>query len=203
MGGIMLDSTNPNAVLEAIKAHRTWRNMTIKAGAGYVDGPVSAWPSAAFTALRATGVTVVEITVTGAQSADMGDVETGDLTPESGAAWAEGEHKAGRHPGLYVNRSNKGDVIKECTARGLRIATDYVLWVATLDGSFTDLDGRDLRQETGVVAIQFADAARLGIDADASVITTFGNGWFHLEPTWEEHALTLAEDLTALIKANQ
>jgi hypothetical protein len=203
MGGIMLDSVNPAAVLDAIKARRTWRNMAIKAGAGYVDGPNSAWPSGAFTALRATGVTVVEITVLGAQAADVADIETGDLTPAKGAEWASGEVKAGRVPGLYVNRSNKPVTEQECSSRGLKAGKDFVWWVATLDGSFTDTNGADLRQETGVVAVQFADAARLGIDADASVITTFGNSWFHLEPTWEEQALTQAEDLTALIKAHQ
>ena len=36
MGGIMLDSTNPEAVIEAVAKHRTWRNMEIRAGACHV-----------------------------------------------------------------------------------------------------------------------------------------------------------------------
>lgn len=203
MGGIMLDSTTPAAVIDAIKARRTWRNMAIKAAAGYIDGAVSAWPSAAFTELRSLGVTVVEITVLGAASADVADIEQGDLTPASGAEWAEAEHKAGRIPALYVNRSNRPEVAKECSARGLSAGRDYHWWVATLDGSFTDTNGADLRTEPAVIAVQFAGSDRLGINADASVITTQGNAWFHVEPTWEEHALTLSDELTRLIRAHQ
>jgi hypothetical protein len=204
MGGIMLDSTKPAAVLDAIKAHRMWRNMPIKAGAGYVDGPVSEWPAVAFTELRAAGVAVVEITVTGAHAADVADIERGDLTPESGAAWAEAEAKAGRFPTLYVNRSNKGATINAAKSRGLApgltLGREFGLWVATLDGSFTDDDGTDLRAQTGVVAVQALSAAMLGIDADGSVITQQGNAWLHLEPSWEEKALNLSREVTRLLR---
>lgn len=202
----MLDSTDPEAVIEAIKARRTWRNMTIKAAAGYIDGRY-AWPSGAFTQLRALGVTAVEITVTGQASSDAArqaaDDEPGDLTPAATAEWAAGEHKAGRVPLLYVNRSNKPPTASECRARGLSAGKDFGWWVATLDGSFTDTDGHDLRTEPGVWAIQFAGEDRLGIHADASVITTEGNAWFHTEPSWEERALALSDELTRLIRANQ
>lgn len=199
----MLDSTQPAPVIEAIKARRTWRNQGIKAAAGYVDGVVSAWPSAAFTELRSLGVTVVEITVLGAHAADVADIEQGDLTPQSGAEWAAAEAKAGRVPCLYVNRSNKPAVATECRSRGLTAGKEFVWWVATLDGTFTDPSGADMRSEAGVVAIQFAGSDRLGIDADASVITTAGNSWFHVSPTWEEHALALSDELTRLIREHQ
>jgi|SRR5215469_18688447 len=202
MGGIMLDSTNPNAVLEAIKTGRQWRNMRIRAGAGYVDGPNSQWPSSAFTALRAQHVSVVEITVTGVSGADVADIENGDLSPSSGAAWAADEKKAGRFPVLYVNRSNKPTVITECAARSMSPGHDYWLWVATLDGGFTDEGGADLRTEAGVVAVQFASAAMTGVDADASVITAAGNSWLNLEPVWQEQALTEATQLRELIRAH-
>lgn len=206
MGGIMLDSTNPQAVMDAIKGRRTWRNMAIKAAAGYIDGKF-AWPSAAFTQLRALGVTAVEITVTGQASADASrpaaDDEPGDLTPAKTAEWAATEAKAGRVPLLYVNRDNKPPTATECRARGLAAGKDFGWWVATLDGSFTDSDGSDLRTQPGVWAIQFAGADRLGIDADASVITTEGNAWFHVEASWEEQALDLSTRLTNLIHNNQ
>jgi hypothetical protein len=202
MGGIMLDSTNPNAVLEAIKAGRQWRNMRIRAGAGYVDGPNSQWPSSAFTALRALHVSVVEITVSGVSGADVADIEKGDLSPSSGAAWAADEKKAGRYPVLYVNRSNKPAVITECVARSMSPGHDYWLWVATLDNTFTDAGGADLRTEAGVVAVQFAGAQATGIDADASVITPAGNSWLHLKPTWQEQVLTDLDGARALIKAH-
>lgn len=202
MGGIMLDSVKPAAVLDAIKARRMWRNMAIKAGAGYVDGPVSEWPAAAFTELRGLGVRAIEITVTGAHAADVADVENGDVTPEGGAAWAEGEHKAGRFPTLYVNRSNKGAVLSACKARGLTLGIDhdFALWVATLDGTFTDTDGTDLRTQTGVVAIQALSAQMLGIDADGSVITQAGNAWLHIEPSWEEQAYNASREVTRLLR---
>jgi|SRR5579872_2175693 len=202
MGGIMLDSTDPVAVLDAIKAGRQWRNMRIRAGAGYVDGPNSQWPSSAFTALRALHVSVIEITVTGISGADVADIEKGDLGPSSGAAWAADEKKAGRFPVLYVNRSNKPTVITECAARSMAPGHDYWLWVATLDGTFTDEGGQDLRGEAGVVAIQFAPAAQTGIDADASVITAAGNSWLNIDPTWQEQALADVNRARTLIEAH-
>lgn len=204
----MLDSTDPQAVIDAIKARRTWRNMPIRAGAGYIDGRY-AWPSSAFTQLRSLGVTAVEITVTGQPSADAagrhpaGDDEPGDMTPAETAEWAAKEHAAGRVPSLYVNRDNKPETARECAARGLIPGREFVWWVATLDGSFTDTGGADLRTEKGVVAIQFATAEMLGIHADASVITTTGNAWFHTEPTWEEEALDLSTRLSRLLGAHQ
>jgi hypothetical protein len=202
MGGIMLDSTKPAAVLDAIKARRMWRNMPIRAGAGYVDGAVSEWPASAFTQLRSLGVTVVEITVTGAEAADVADIENGDLTPESGARWAEREHKANRFPTLYVNRSNKAPTLSAARALGLAPGVDKQLglWVATLDGTFTDTDGTDLRSQEGVVAVQALSASMLGIDADGSVITAQGNTWLHINPSWEEQALDLSQRLTHLLR---
>lgn len=202
MGGIMLDSTNPAAVIEAVKAHKTWRNMIVRAGAGYIDGPNSAWPSAAFTELRSTGVRVVEITVTGARGADMADIEKGDLGPAKGAAWAADEHSSGRFPGLYCNRSNKPAVITECASRGLSAGTHYVLWVATLDGTFTDTGGADLRDEKGVTMVQAFDSQMTGIDADASVITEAGNDWLGIPPLWQETALAEARVLFDLLRAH-
>jgi hypothetical protein len=198
----MLDSTTPADVIEAVKARRMWRNMHIRAGAGYIDGPNSEWPVSAFTQLRALGVVVVEITVTGAHAADVADIENGDLTPEGGAEWAEGEHKAGRFPCLYVNRGNKGATHTACKARGLTLGVDkdYAFWVATLDGTFTDTDGSDLRTQTGVVAVQALSAAMLGIHADGSVITQQGNAWLHIEPSWEEQALNASREVTRLLR---
>src|SRR5215469_9683972 len=196
----MLDSVKPGAVIDAIKARRMWRNMHIRAGAGYIDGPVSEWPASGFTHLRSLGVRAVEITVTGAESADVADVEKGDLSPAAGAAWAAREHEAGRFPCLYVNRSNKPAVLSECGSHGLSPGRDFALWVATLDGGFTDIGGADLRQETGVVAVQAFSSVLLGIDADASVITEQGNHWLRLEPLWEEDALAQSRALTKLLR---
>jgi hypothetical protein len=202
VGGFMLDSTNPNAVLEAIKTGRQWRNMHIRAGAGYVDGPNSEWPSGAFTALRASRVAVVEITVTGVRGAMVADIEKGDMGPSTGAGWAHDEKADGEFPVLYVNRDNKSACITECTARGLSPGHEYGLWVATLDGTFTDTGGADLRTEPGVVAVQAFSSQMLGVDADGSVITELGNRWLGIQPVWQEQALADLAALRHLIEAN-
>lgn len=202
MGGICLDSTNPRAVIDAIKTGRMWRNMAVRAGAGYIDGAVSAWPASAFTELRATGVRVIEITVTGARGADLADIEKEDMDPAKGAAWAADEHASGRLPGLYCNRDNKSAVLTECSARGLSPGREFVLAVATLDGTFTDTGGADLRSEPGVVLVQAFNSVMTGIDADASVITEAGNDWLNIPPLWQEAALAQARTLFDLLRAH-
>jgi hypothetical protein len=207
MAGIMLDSTNPDAVMAAIKERREWRNMVIRAAALYVDGSGAA-PAAVFTALRSR-VAVVEITVFGTIGAGAatvkpaGDVEPGDLNPAEGAQWALAESKNGAWPVIYCNRAEKAEVIAECASQGMTLGTSYGLWVATLDGTFTDLNGSDLRDETGVVAVQSLTAEMLGIDADGSVLTEAGDKWLGITPSWQARALQMATDLRTLIRDNQ
>jgi hypothetical protein len=203
--GIMLDSTNANAIGRAITDHREYRGMRIRAAALYLDGATAA-PAAAFPAIRREGVAVVGITVTGVTGAHVAriaaDDEPGDLTPGSAAKWAEIERTAGAWPVLYVNRSNKPETIAACLALSLDPEKDFGLWVGTLDGTFTDTGGADLRHEPGVVAVQAFDAASLGIDADASVLTALGDSWLGLPPSWQAEALGMARDLAELIKAH-
>jgi hypothetical protein len=101
---------------------------------------------------------------------------------------------------LYVNRSNKSATIAACLAQGITPVDDFGLWVGTLDGTFTDTGGADLRREPGVVAVQAYDSRMLGIDADASVITPLGDNWLDLPPSWEADALSLADQLRDLIE---
>jgi hypothetical protein len=176
---IMLDGIGGDAaaVTAAIKAHKVFGGIAASMGAGYGDGSVSAWTSAEWVALTAVGQPVV-ITVLGAQSTAtrivrVADVENGDLTPVRGAVWAAREITAGQYPVLYVNRSNKAAVISACSAAGLTLgygAKQYGLWVATLDGTFNDLDRTDLRSHAGVVAVQYLGAAQAGIAADVSLV---------------------------------
>jgi hypothetical protein len=203
MTGIMLDSTSPNAIGQAVTERREWRGMPVRAAALYLDGTFAA-PASAFPALRRAGIKVVGITVTGTPGAHIGriagDIEPGDLTPHAGAQWAAAEREAGEWPVLYVNRDNKAATVSECLSRGITPGRDAGLWVATLDGTVNDTGGADLRHEPGVVAVQAFPAKMLGIDADGSVLTALGNTWLHLPPSWEAEALAAAHELVVLIE---
>lgn len=76
--------------------------------AGYVDGPYgptdpAGWPVAAWHSFP--GSELVTITVTGLAGARVYDIETGDGTPQTGAAWAHREIAGGRRPTLYFSQS--------------------------------------------------------------------------------------------------
>jgi hypothetical protein len=229
---IMLDSVNWQAILAAVKAGKTFRGLPISLVAGYLDGPVSQWPAVAWGALQQAGIplrSLVGITVTGkggqAGRARVADSEPGDMNPASAAAWASGERAAGRWPVIYCSRSDKPHVIAACKARGLLPSHDYGLWIATLDGSFADLDGSDLRDQRGVVAVQYLGAAAAGGEYDVSLVVS--SAWRAAKPSapapapsvpgWKAIALEeagvleamtarlahRAKSLTELIKAHQ
>lgn len=173
---IMLDSATPAAVIEAVKAGRKFDGLPISLAALYLDGLYAA-SAADWAALQAAGIdprSLVGITVFGtggeAMRAATGDAEPGDMDPAHVAAWALAEHKAGHYPVPYCDRSWKPKVIAACAAAGLTLGPGYGLWVATLDGTFTDLDGTDLRTQHGVVAIQYLGAKAAGINADVSLV---------------------------------
>lgn len=153
---IMLDGigSDARAITDAIGAGRKWLGVTAVMGAGYVDGQISRWIAPQWDALTRVAQSVVRITVAGDESADVADCENGDLTPAAAAAWAKARQGAGR-PVIYTNRSNKPAVVAECKTLGLVPGPGLGLWVATLDGTFTDLDGSDLRKQAGVVGVQF------------------------------------------------
>jgi hypothetical protein len=205
MPGLMLDSTDSTAIIDAVRKNFTHRNQVVRAAALYADGQWPA-PPAAFSLLRRMHIKTVDITVTGNPNIKAAriasDIEPGDLSPESGAQWAEGEKRAGEWPVLYVNRSNKAPTIAACLALGMEPKTDFGLWVATLDGTLTDTGGADLRQEPGVVAIQQIGAKEAGINADVSILTALGDTWLGLPPTWEAEALAQAHQLADLIAAH-
>jgi hypothetical protein len=177
--------------------------MKVVAGAGYVDG-ADRWTPAQFGALTDMKVKPVTITVTGI-GAMVGDVETGNLNPEGGALWAEQEARAGGWPVLYVNRSNKRATVADAAALGLTPGKSMGLWVATLDGTFKDEDGSDLRSQAGVVAVQYAQAespvhvSGAPPDLDVSVVTAAGDQWLGLD-TWQSQALAQAQAIRAQVK---
>lgn len=184
---IMLDSVNWQAILAAVKAGKTFRGLPVSLAAGYLDGPRSKWPLEAWNALQAAGLagrSLVGITVTGsggeAGRARVADSEPGDMSPGTAAGWALAERKAGHWPVIYCDRADKPHVIAQCTARGLHISKDYGLWIATLDGTFADLDGSDLRQQPGVVAVQYLGAKAAGGEYDVSLVVS--SAWRAVKP---------------------
>lgn len=63
---------------------------------------------------------IVRITVTGRTfDADMADVENGDLSPASGAAWAKGKLQRGQFPVLYFPESSRAAVVAALKAAGV------------------------------------------------------------------------------------
>jgi hypothetical protein len=121
------------------------------------------------------------------------------MDPERAGKWAADEKRAHEWPVCYVNRDNKEATVNACIGNGLKPADDFGLWVATLDGEFTDNNGADLRHEPGVVVVQAFGTDRTGIDADASVITALGDTWLGLPPSWEAVALRQARQLAELL----
>lgn len=126
--------------------------------AGYIDGSYADW---AILTTDFAGRPVVSITTTGMLGARVADVENGDLTPNSGAAWARSEIAANRRPTLYCNRSTWPDVIAALHALGVALsAVDF--WVADWTGY--------AHQLAGAVATQYASPSTdSGGDYDLSV----------------------------------
>jgi hypothetical protein len=133
--------------------------------AGYVDGRNT---TGHFERLKAAHphVQCVRITVTGGTlDAEVGDIETGDMSPHSGAAWAARKIAAGHHPTLYCNTSTWPRVRAEVQKIGIAGRLSY--WVAQYDG--------DPTIPAGAIAKQFTDKA-LGRSLDQSIVAAHWPG---------------------------
>lgn len=199
---------NWQAAVKAAAAGLSYGGIKVTMIMTYADGPISVWPAEAITAAQATGLQVVRITVTGellaghAGRIQIGDEEPGDMNPASAAAWAKAERNAGLpFPVIYCDRSDKPAVITECQALSLRPGREFGLGVATLDGTFLDLDGSDLRHQPGVVGVQHLPSSRAGGPWDAWQITD--DNWLPVQLPWQARALAEAQALTALLEAHQ
>ena len=95
--------------------------------AGYVDGE---WPTYEAVKARFPGTSVLSIAVSSADDADCLDIETGDATPDSAAAWVlrQVQRKAWR-PCLYASVSVMPAVIAGLRAAGTDPAM-LRLWTA-------------------------------------------------------------------------
>ena len=85
---------------------------------GYVDG---AWPTAPVLRSRFPGARVLSLTVLGGDHiADECDIENGDLSPQSGAAWIARRLAAGQvRPVVYASVSIMATVLGELTIRNV------------------------------------------------------------------------------------
>lgn len=102
-------------------------------GAKYIAAYVDGRYSSNYAAAKATGATVVSISVRGAD-ADVGDVESGCLWPNSaGAAWAKGQLARRPRTTLYTFAANWQPLRNACANAGVELPrVDW--WVAQWDG---------------------------------------------------------------------
>jgi len=122
----------------------TWENIPASAEvvAGYIDGNY-AWPRQAWD--RFPNAEKVLITVSGSLSANVADVENGDMTPAQAAQWISAKHNAGmRGCTVYCNRSTLAAVRAAC--KGLA----YYIWVADWTDSAHSVSGTVATQYSNV-----------------------------------------------------
>lgn len=111
----------------------------------YVDGR---YANVAAMQNRNPNARIVKITVTGnTLNAHVADVENGDLSPTSGAAWAKRRLAAGYHPTLYCSASVWPAVKNAVAAAGIAGKVSY--WIAHYDGDPTIPNGAVAKQYLG------------------------------------------------------
>lgn len=99
--------------------------------------------------------------------ADVLDVEVGDATPEHAPSWAKLHrelHPDGPLPVLYCNRSTLTRLFNAMAANGLHIGTDFLIGIATLDGT------KRVDDMTGVAFVQYAGESQTGAHYDESIV---------------------------------
>jgi hypothetical protein len=96
--------------------------------ASYIDGARTA-DNLQQVQARFPAAKILTITVTGAHDADAGDIETGDMSPQSGARWARTMIGRGERPAVYANRSTMPSVIAELRRLGIA-RRDVRIWTA-------------------------------------------------------------------------
>jgi hypothetical protein len=133
--------------------------------AGYANGDFE-WTAKEFGLFP--GIPHVRIDVNGTDpSADVADVEQGDVFPVTRAVdWVK-EHNAAKpaYPAIiYVNRSNLTPLFNALNGAGLEVVKDFRLWVATLDGT------KAIPDMKGVTAVQYAGQAQTGGHFDQSIV---------------------------------
>jgi hypothetical protein len=129
--------------------------------AGYLDGPDSAWPTAAWN--RHPQAVKVLITTTGDLRGNVADVENGDLTPADARGWIQAKQARGmRGATIYCSRARLAEVRAACRGHA------YYLWVGDWTGTAHPLPG--------TVATQYAG----GPDALCDTSMIYDQDWLDL-----------------------
>ena len=117
----------------------------------YTDG---LYANEAAVRARCPHALVVTITPHGLAGANVGDCETGDLTPFSAAAWAAREVRSRRKPTIYCNLSTWSLVKTEVSKVGITGKVSY--WIAHYDNI--------AKLIPGAVAKQYIERTDLNLD---------------------------------------
>lgn len=158
---IMFDSTDPSAI-----------PADASLVAGYVDGPQSQWPAAAWSMFPHAELVRINVTGDPDHGGDVLDVERFDATPDLAPVWFDARTKAGaRGLAIYCDRNTLPAVTQ---AMGQR---SYFRWIATLDGTL-HIDGYTPLE--GPAAVQFANAIMAGRNVDLSLVMS---DYFHPQPS--------------------
>lgn len=145
--------------------------------AGYIDGNPD-WRSFLNLVHTHPAQRHVSITVTGNLSATVADQERGDLTPESAARWAKGEHGAGRVGTIYTSLDSWPACKDAVHAEGLDPDSihDVMWWIAHWDGTE--------EPHGNVVAVQYAHDVH-GVD-----LSRVADYWPGVDPVPTEEPTT-------------
>lgn len=147
---------------------------------GYVDGR---WPTAAELRIKFPAAHILTLTVRGGNAAADGcDVETGDLSPASGAAWAARRLAAGVwRPVLYASVSAMHEVISVLAAAGVHRSQVRLLSAHYSGGEHICGPATCKQITVAMDGTQWTDSARGagGTKIDASLLA---DGFFGAQP---------------------
>jgi hypothetical protein len=127
---IGLDSVSYKAILAIISQGHNTDGWLM---AGYVNGPVSAWPAIGFDELTQRGVQVARIDVDGTRWNDAAilDVEKGDVqNPATITSWVRNRGEKYGDPIVYCDQSNLAMAANAAAAAGVRCG----IWLAKITG---------------------------------------------------------------------
>lgn len=136
---------------------------------GYANGSYE-WSAADWA--RFPDAQHVSIDVNGTDpGADVLDIETGDATVGHAPSWAKLHNEI--HPTslavLYANRSTLTPLFNAMAANKLTIGKDFLIGIATLDGTKT------VKDMTGVAFVQYAGQDQTGHHYDESIV--YDDAW--------------------------
>lgn len=159
--------------------------------AGYVDGiygpdhthfGVTGWDGSAWA--RFPNAIKVRIAVKATTNdGQVGDVETGDMSPWTALQWVQMRRAAGQDPTLYASRSDWPTIVNVFVGAGEPLPH---WWEATLDGTFP-WDGRQ-------VAIQGMGSAQTGYNYDLSQVVDHWPGVDAAAPAPPPPPVAVADD---------